>query len=311
MNFVAIDFETARKQKDSACEIGLVEVANGCIVEATMKEIRIRPPTPYFNRECIQEHGITWDDVKNEPTFGEIWPKIQPLLEGKVLIAHNADFDIGVLRESLAAYGIPCPNLCYACTKEMAKQQWPQLSNYRLETVAEHLGIAFKHHRAGQDALCCAKIALEILQRTSKSFEDFPGVLKTTRAGERSVSQDGCGERKKRTDPSGSKVAHVEKSPDVESIDKSNPFYGKNVVFTGTLKFIDRDEAAQKVKDLGGFPKDSVSGKTHFLVIGDSPHETKMKTAEEHKTPRISGHEFREMLELPSCRIVRKTPEGS
>ncbi|MBI2429256.1 MAG: exonuclease, partial [Ignavibacteriales bacterium] len=69
MTFLAIDFETANRYPNSACSIGLVKVRNNDIVGK--KTFLIKPP--YENFENSHVHGITWDDVKNTPTFKELW----------------------------------------------------------------------------------------------------------------------------------------------------------------------------------------------------------------------------------------------
>src|SRR5262245_12183338 len=104
--FVAIDFETADYQADSACAVGLVRVENLQIVRKALAYIR--PP-----RERIiftDLHGITWEMVKDMPRFGDAWPKLAPLLEGsRHLVAHNAGFDRNVLRTCCALARLPAP----------------------------------------------------------------------------------------------------------------------------------------------------------------------------------------------------------
>ena len=78
MNFVAIDFETANYQPDSACAVGLVKVVGGEIVDQAVH--LIRPPTKQFVFTYI--HGLTWKDVAKSDDFGTLWPKLEPLLEG-------------------------------------------------------------------------------------------------------------------------------------------------------------------------------------------------------------------------------------
>jgi DNA polymerase-3 subunit epsilon len=67
----------------------------------------IRPPVLYFDPFNVRIHGITAEDVKDSLTFDQLWRQVSPSLAGKALIAHNASFDISVLRRSLDEYGVP------------------------------------------------------------------------------------------------------------------------------------------------------------------------------------------------------------
>ncbi len=90
--FIAIDFETADYQPDSACAVALVRVEGSRIV--SRRHFLIRPPRQRFIFSYL--HGITWEMVAGEPTFGELWSEIEPLLDDvQFLAAHNAPFDRG------------------------------------------------------------------------------------------------------------------------------------------------------------------------------------------------------------------------
>lgn len=158
MNFVAIDFETANEKRYSACAIGTAIVSNGEIV--LNESLLIRPPELYFNPRNIELHGITEDDVSDLPTFDEIWPNLKQVFDKNIIIAHNASFDISVLRNILDFYGIRYPEFDYYCTLVMARKVWPDFPNHKLDTIAAKLGLKFNHHDAKDDAYICAKIAL-------------------------------------------------------------------------------------------------------------------------------------------------------
>ncbi|WP_416150461.1 3'-5' exonuclease [Salipaludibacillus sp. HK11] len=159
MNFVSLDFETASRERGSACAIGLVHVVNDEIVEE--KYALIRPRDPYFDPFCQHVHGISWDDVKNEPTFAELWPDWVGYFQGQLVVAHNASFDISVLRHALDQYAIPYPTMEYNCTVSIAKKTWPEFYNYKLNTIAHYLDLTFDHHHALEDARVAANIILK------------------------------------------------------------------------------------------------------------------------------------------------------
>jgi DNA polymerase-3 subunit epsilon len=154
--FTAFDFETANSQSHSACQLGVAVVNNGRIVEE--KSWFIRPPDKFFTFTYL--HGITYAMVKERPTFGELWPEIGPYLTGKIIAAHNADFDIGVLSSILAHYGLCVPVFHVIDSLTTARSAWPGLPNHKLSTVAAHLNIPLNHHEAASDARACAEIVL-------------------------------------------------------------------------------------------------------------------------------------------------------
>ena len=161
MNFTAIDFETANYFVDSACAVGVVKIKENKIVEK--EYFLIRPHSKWFQFTNI--HGITWDDVKNEPTFDEIWPCIKKYFRGvEFLAAHNASFDRRVLEACCNKHSIEIPNKRFECTLRLSRQLWT-LESHRLPCVCDHLKIKLKHHDALSDALACAKIILHATRK--------------------------------------------------------------------------------------------------------------------------------------------------
>jgi DNA polymerase-3 subunit epsilon len=155
-SFVALDFETANHNADSACAVGLVRVQDGEVVGRDVW--LIRPPSPRFVFTYI--HGITWTDVAAAPTFGELWPELKARLKGvRFIAAHNAAFDRGVLRACCRTYGIPAPSRPFVCTVQLARRTWGVFPT-RLPDVCRHLGIELNHHEALSDAHACAQIVL-------------------------------------------------------------------------------------------------------------------------------------------------------
>ena len=154
--FVALDFETADYSPDSACALGLVRVENHRIVERTYS--LIKPPRQRFVFTYL--HGITWEDVANQPTFGELWPTFSPMLEDiDFLAAHNASFDRSVLHRCCAAAGLEPPEIPFRCTVQLARRTW-NLKPAKLNNVCDYLGITLKHHHAASDAEACALIVI-------------------------------------------------------------------------------------------------------------------------------------------------------
>ena len=117
MNFIAIDFETATSQRNSACAIGLVTVENGIIIEEY--STFIQPPNNEYNWHNTNVHGITEMDTYNAPNFGEVYQEIEKRIAGKMLVAHNESFDRSVLTKSMLSYGLD-----YADLGKKASKLW-------------------------------------------------------------------------------------------------------------------------------------------------------------------------------------------
>jgi DNA polymerase-3 subunit epsilon len=157
MTFTAIDFETA--DAHVPCEIGLCRVEDGTIT-ATWSHL-IKPSCfPYMNHWCRQVHGISAGELAGEPDFGELWNEMHPWLEDTVLIAHNAAFDMAVLRDTLHRYDLATPHSDYLCSVSLSRRIWKGLPSYSLDSLCRLHDIRFRHHRAGADAEACARLVL-------------------------------------------------------------------------------------------------------------------------------------------------------
>jgi DNA polymerase-3 subunit epsilon len=165
--FVAIDFETADREPDSACSVGLVRVENGEIVRKVVQ--LIRPPrldegdlfnAPAEEFQFTYIHGIKPTEVLNQPTFGQAWPNLAKILDGAhFLAAHNAPFDAGVLAACCAAARLPKPAHRFIDTVRLARDTW-KIYPTKLPNVCQHLKIELNHHEALSDAEACAKIVI-------------------------------------------------------------------------------------------------------------------------------------------------------
>jgi len=162
IDFVAIDFETASRIQGSACSIGIARVEKGEVVET--QHFLIRPEPFHFERGNISVHGIHPHDVIEAPDFAELWPNLLPYLEHQVVVAHNAQFDMGVLRNVLKQYDIPYPAMQYACTFQIARKAIRRLPRYGLAHLSNHFNIELNHHHAESDASACAQVLVNLCE---------------------------------------------------------------------------------------------------------------------------------------------------
>jgi len=156
MRYVAIDFETANNEPVSACSVGLAKMEDGQVIDTYYS--LIKPASRYFSPFNISIHGIHPEDVEDAPLFRDIWPDILMFIDEDLLIAHNAPFDIGIVKALLAYYGLAVPPLHYADTVRISRVAFPFLSNHKLTTISRHFGFDYTAHHALDDAINCAKI---------------------------------------------------------------------------------------------------------------------------------------------------------
>lgn len=174
-DFTAIDFEAAAGYMP--CSIGIAVVKDSKVVE--VENHLIKPICfPYFQWYAQKIHGIHEQDVADQPTFDKLWPKIEKYFADTMIIAHNAAFDINVLRKTLAHYKISRPQARYMCSYVLARKVWNNNQKYSLDFLCSQEKIELNHHHSDSDALACAKLLLreaEIL-----GCEDFTQLRKVS-----------------------------------------------------------------------------------------------------------------------------------
>lgn len=178
VDFTAIDFETANHSPASPCAVGLVKVRGGKIVDEWATAFL--PPMGYrdFHPGNIAIHGIHPSDVADGPDWHEVLPVMLDFIGDDVLVAHNAPFDMGVLRAAAEAIDVALPELEYACTVQLSRKAFPGLDSHRLPSVAMRVGFEeFNHHDALDDSRACAHIVMYLARTTGA--EDIVEILQS------------------------------------------------------------------------------------------------------------------------------------
>ena len=179
INFTAIDFETANGSPASPCAVGLVKVADGKIVDSL--SLLIQPPYPHdwFHEGNIKIHGIRPSDVTDAPSAAEALALMFAFIGEDVMIAHNAPFDMGVLKATAEHVGVTLPELSYSCSLAISRRTY-NLESYRLNAVAYAVGHEeFNHHDALADSDACARIILHAANRhDAESLDDLLAATK-------------------------------------------------------------------------------------------------------------------------------------
>lgn len=164
MKYAALDFETAYWGPANACSLGIV-VSDGTKVIDEWYHL-IQPLSLNFDAGCMRVNGIHPEDVAEEERFPAFWKDIADRLEGNIVFAHNARFDMGVLASAIDTYHLPDIHFRYGDTVILSRKLWKDTVNHKLNTVAEALGFDFHHHQALDDARACEYIVRKALEQT-------------------------------------------------------------------------------------------------------------------------------------------------
>ncbi len=251
MDFIAIDVETANADYSSICQIGIVEVQNGEIVDQWSTLVN---PDAYFDPFNISIHGIKERDVEGAPTFDALYPELKNRISERITI-HHSPFDKIAVNRACAEYDLKNIEAYWLDSVKIARNSWENLANkgYGLASIAQYLDIDFEHHDALEDAKAAAQIVLRAIDKTGYTVEDWFDIIpnsfsESNRQSTRWKRFEGLGKG-------------IDGNPD-------GPLSGESLVFTGAL-FLPRKKAAKIASDLGCDIKTSVSKKTTLLVVGD------------------------------------------
>jgi DNA polymerase-3 subunit epsilon len=276
-SFVALDFETANSSHSSACEIGLVKVKDGIIVDKFYS--LIKPPENNYAKANILIHGINSEQTTDSPCFHEIWPRIKEFIGDNLIVAHNISFDATILYHTLNYYKIESPEYQGACTFE--------IYGCSLSEICQAFEIERQYHNALIDAEACALIYLNHLNGI------VPDYSKSNTFHKRNNVFDFSGHEK---------IGSTFLKPDFEHGDSNCPFYRRKIVITGVFENITRQEIAQLLKEKGADIDTNVTEKTDFIISGVDPGPSKIRKFEMLKT---KGHDIKLLSETDFLNIIQ------
>lgn len=263
LDYTAIDFETANSYRGSPCSVGLVRVRAGTPVE--QRHWLMRPPerADWFDAWNVAIHGITPEMVAAAPRWKEALPAIRDFIGDDVVVAHNAGFDIGVMRYACAADNIEWPEMQFLCTLVMARRAL-SLPTYRLPFVTESLGYRLEHHHdAMADALAVVDVinGLAALQGAT-NLNDLAASV-----GVR-VGHMASGIYRGSVAIGGGTGSLVQAELNLDA-DPGGYLYGRVIVFTGKLMSMTRQIAWDECSKVGALAEDNTTKRTNVLVVGD------------------------------------------
>jgi DNA polymerase III epsilon subunit-like protein len=263
LDYTALDFETANSYRGSPCAVGLVRVRDGVPVDE--RRWLIRPPeqVDYFDAFNTALHGIDAEMVRDASRWNVVLPALVDYIGDDVVVAHNAGFDIGVIRYACAVDNIEWPEMRFLCTMVMARRAL-SLPSYRLPFVAESCGFVMGEHH---DPLADAHGVVGIV----KALADEAGADHLTdlaAAHRMSIGRMSSGiyTGSVAVGTGGRHFTPIEVNADA---DPDGYLYGRVVVFTGALMSMTRNVARQECARVGAMPEQSTTKKTNVLVVGD------------------------------------------
>ena len=251
LDFVAIDFETANFARASACSVGVVRVEGGELRDSS--GWFIDPPGGAFFTNTFL-HRITEADVFGAPSWVDTLGRLADFARGLPLVAYSG-FDRGVYNAANAITSTSDRGFDWRNAHTLARRRLVApdhaLSDYRLPTVADYLGVpAFAHHNAVADAEACASIVLRL---AALDGHDDLAVLWPERV---------YATRHRVYVPKGPLP-----DPNLDA-DPDHPLYGQTICFTGKLDSFTQGEAERIAADFGATVEDNVTKRTTLVVVG-------------------------------------------
>lgn len=155
--YCVLDIETTGLsfRTEKITEIGAIKIKNGEIIDRFSCFVN---PEKLIPAEVVEITHITDEMVKDAKTIEQVMPAFLEFIGDFVLVAHNADFDIGFLKYNAGILGLEMKNT-YLDTLRLAKTLFPDYRKYKLGSIAESLGIKVETaHRAIDDVETLIKI---------------------------------------------------------------------------------------------------------------------------------------------------------
>ena len=164
--FVVFDLETTGLDvtNEGITEIGAVKIENGVISQQFQTLVK---PDYRITERITKLTGITEEMVKDSPKISAVLPDFIKFIDGCVLVAHNAEFDLKFIKRFAQAEEYEINNKVLD-TMILSRKYLPQLKKADLATLAEYFGIEFRHHRALSDAYATAEAFIKLMNLKDK-----------------------------------------------------------------------------------------------------------------------------------------------
>lgn len=306
--YVCVDVETTGLDFDSdeIIEIGAVKVKNGFTIDKfstlvhpkhshvyitgpmlksmglnSLSDLDPEAAADFFKTNLISQRIENLTGIKNEellsaPSEEESVKLFHDFLGDSVIVGHNVNFDVNFLFDACQRAGLVLGN-SFVDTLRISRKLYPDMEHHRLSDLVERLGVEQnEQHRALSDALT----TVSCYEAMKKEIEETSSIKKFIGSFDRSC-QEGSSEL-------GEYFAFQMKlnslKPTALEFNESGPLFGKRIVFTGELSNMSREDAFLLVLNSGGTPKETVTKKTDFVVVGNGGF---VKSSKDGKSSKI------------------------
>ena len=250
-HYTVVDTETTglSPQTDRLIEIAAIRVRDG--KEVARFETLVDPERD-LSDEIVELTGITNAELEDAPDQEDALQQFSEFLKDDIIVAHNANFDVNFLYDSMVRCGMKPIENNFVDTLRLAKCVRPGLRNYKLATLSREYRIPQPTaHRALADCETTFAVLQRLADDAAAQGIDF-----------KQVQKKGYTSR--------SRVAGITAEPGHEN--PASPLYEKYCVLTGELNSMTRQEAAQTIVAIGGHCTDRVTKKTDYLITGQNEY---------------------------------------
>lgn len=271
MDFLVLDFETARKEQWSICQIGLVKYNNGEITK--LIDEYVNPQCDFKYKGHTEKHRITANHVKDALTFDKFYPELKQLTQDKIVFNHNSS-DEKFFNAACDKFGLEKYNIIWLNSATLVRRTWVNFSQkgYGLENMASHLQIEYTPHNAAEDSRATAIIIEKACEIKSYSIKDWENELTNKFSYQNLVNSNS------------SKTSNIS----VNSIDENyippENLKGQFIIIT---LFDNSTKAMLKSlaeKNYGVVQNGAPNGKTTLIIAGNGwPDDAKSKAAKAEK----------------------------
>jgi len=291
--FAVLDFETtSRGNSARATEIGIVALDENIQVSSSFESV-IKPPLQPM-KQSLSYSRLSLDQLNTAPGFIEIWPRIAPYFDNRIIVAHKKEFEQSVIAHAFSDAGLPSLELPFLCTLEWSRKILKhQVSGHSLQEVCAYLDIdLLEPHEAVVDSLATAnlfKALYEQSQELREHCEELAAHTVSVPVPKESGAKPLIRRRHKASDLS------VQELESIASEIQGNAKI-KIVVVTGTL-ISSVSKFSGLVADAGYELKESpTTAGTAFVVQGYSGGQSKIDKAKKYGRPVLTEQDALKVL---------------
>jgi DNA polymerase-3 subunit epsilon len=270
ISFVAIRFDYADFDLDSACAIGLVKVENGEPTAVLYEKFIPFSGILQFVEDASQTGGLRPVDLKNAGSFSSIWPAVQAFVGGLPLVANSATTYMRTLEILWEDSELSSPAIPYLCTQVLGRRV-TDLGSFSLDFYAHAFGYELPELATALDkSKATAAIMLGLVTQAKAGSLNELAEISDVRWGSISSEERISCKSNRRYEESASKAGlqAIRDSFEADGFDETHPLFEKYVLVTGTLRKGTGAEIDNLLAKVGAYPELNFTKKTNFLVVG-------------------------------------------